>query len=62
MGLVHLSGQNFPTESFIVPTADLSAFGVHAPHVRIKKLNFIIEWTPQVGEVTKTGDLSSYFL
>ena len=25
MVLVHLSGQNFPTESFIAPTADLSA-------------------------------------
>jgi hypothetical protein len=27
---------------FIVPTADLSAFGVDAPHVRIKKSNSII--------------------
>jgi len=29
MGLVHLSGQNFPTESFIVHIADLSAWEAH---------------------------------
>jgi len=27
MGLVHLSGQNFPTESFIAASADVSASG-----------------------------------
>src|SRR6266566_6380070 len=40
MGLVQLSGPNFPTESFIAPIADLSALG---DDVHIKKLKCIIK-------------------
>src|SRR5216684_3566332 len=38
---VQTSLHHFPTESFIVPIADLSAPETH-PHVHIKKLKFII--------------------